>query len=164
MPAHEVEVAAGHGETEVAAEGHGEVHHEAFISFGGVTATEIIFALASVLLAALALWWSRLVFVPLIGVTEKWKAQWRPLYQLSFNKWYFDEIYHTSIVIPGTALAYACWRFFDVKVVDGIVNGMAWVVGLLGQLARPLQTGFVRNYALYVLLGAVILMLFSLIK
>jgi NADH-quinone oxidoreductase subunit L len=154
-PAHEDAAGAGHGAGE---------HHEAFITIGSVTTTEIIFAFGCMLLAALMLWWSRRVFVPLIGVTEKWKKQFKPLYQLSFNKWYFDEIYHTSIVIPGTALAYACWRFFDVKVVDGIVNGMAWVVGLLGQLARPLQTGFVRNYALYVLLGAVILMLFSLIK
>ena len=66
--------------------------------------------------------------------------------------------------MPGTAVAYACWRFFDLKVIDGIVNGAAWVTGAVGQLVRPLQTGFVRNYALYLLLGVVILMVFNLIK
>jgi len=157
--------AGGHGAEHASPDAaHAGGHHEAFISFGSVTATEIAFALFSVLLAVVGLVLAWNIIVKRAGVTEKWKKQTKPLYLYSFNKWYFDEIYHHVIVVPGTAVAYACWRFFDLKVIDGIVNGCAWVVGAIGQLVRPLQTGFVRNYALYLLLGVVILMIFNLIK
>ena len=153
-------VALDHAGADHAAAG----HHEAFVSFGSVTATEVVFALFSVLLGALGLFLAWNIIVKRAGATEKWKKQLRPLHLYSFNKWYFDEIYHNVIVVPGTAVAYACWRFFDVRIIDGIVNGCAWVVGAVGQLVRPLQTGFVRNYALYLLLGVVILMIYNLFK
>jgi NADH-quinone oxidoreductase subunit L len=143
----------------------GEGHREAFITLGSGPVTEITFALLSVVLALIALFALALpYYTKHFGVTERFKARWRPLYLFSFNKWYIDELYHAVIVIPGTAFAYSCWRFFDLKVVDGIVNGVAWVLGALGQAVRPLQTGFVRNYALYLLLGAVLFMLCNLFR
>jgi NADH-quinone oxidoreductase subunit L len=142
-----------------------EAEHQAFITLGSTGATEIIFALLSVALAAIALFLIALPFyTKRYGVTEGFKQRFKPLYQFSLNKWYFDELYHAIIVIPGVAFAYSCWRFFDVKVVDGIVNGVAWVVGAVGQTLRPLQTGFVRNYALYLLLGAVVYMLCNMFR
>ncbi len=169
VPAVEVAHAAEHGAEHGAMEAghgaeHGAAHHEAFVMLGSHTTTEILFAAFSVLLALIGLIWSWVWFVPRFGATEKWKQRLKPLYGFSLGKWFFDELYHRVIVVPGTAVAYACWRFFDLKIVDGIVNGTAWVIGVIGQLTRPLQTGFVRNYALYVLLGAVILMLCNLTK
>jgi NADH-quinone oxidoreductase subunit L len=140
-------------------------HHEPFITLGGsVTATEIIFALLSVVIALAALFWSFNLFVSRFGATEKWKKALKPIYSFSLNKWYIDELYHIIVVIPGTAVAYASWRFFDLKIVDGIVNGVAWVLGAFGHLIRPVQTGFVRNYALYLLLGALLFMIYNLVK
>ncbi|MBN2081124.1 NADH-quinone oxidoreductase subunit L [bacterium] len=149
---------------EAASAGHAGEHHAAFISLGNVTATEIAFAAFSVLLALIGLLVSRQIFVNQPKATEAWKKHWAPAYQFSLNKWFFDELYHRVIVVPGTAVAYACWRFFDLRIVDGIVNGTAWIVGVTGHLVRPLQTGFVRNYALYLLLGVVILLIFNLVK
>jgi len=144
---------------------HGEEVHQAFITLGSTMATEVAFAVLSVLVGLIGLFVLALpMYTRRFGVTEGLKQRLRPLYLLSFNKWYFDEIYHHAIVIPGTAFAYTCWRFFDLKVVDGIVNGVAWVLGAIGQLIRPLQTGFVRNYALYMLLGAVLFIVFNLFK
>ena len=152
-----------HGE-EAHAAGHAGEHHEAFISLGSVTATEIAFAAISVILALIGLIVSWQIFIKRPQATEAWKKQWAPAYGFSLNKWFFDELYHRVIVVPGTAVAYACWRFFDLRIVDGIVNGTAWLVGVTGHLVRPLQTGFVRNYALYLLLGVVILLIFNLMK
>jgi len=147
-----------------AAEHGGASHHEPFLSFGSPTATEIGYALFSVVLALIGLLVSFNFFVTRYGATEKWKAGWKPLYQFSLNKWFVDEFYHRVIVVPGTAVAFACWKFFDLRIVDGIVNGCAWIVGVAGHLARPLQTGFVRNYALYLLLGVVILLVYNLMS
>jgi NADH-quinone oxidoreductase subunit L len=50
------------------------------------------------------------------------------------------------------------WRGFDVKLVDGAVNGTATVVGGSASLLRRLQTGSVRTYAGSVLVGVVLIL------
>ncbi len=145
-------------------------HHEPFVMFGTLEATEIAFAAFSVVLALLALGWAwtlftkRYVAEPEQQPTAKWKKQFKLLYLYSLNKWYFDEEYHTVIVVPGVAMAYFSWRVLDLKLIDGIVNGAAWLTGAVGQAVRPLQTGFVRNYALYILLGAALYLIFNIVK
>lgn len=140
------------------------IHHEAFVTLGSTTVTEIVFAAISVLLALAGLLLISLPFyTKRYGATEALKLRFKPLWALSYNKWYIDELYHKTIVIPGVAFAYLCWRFFDVRIVDGAVNGIAWLLGAMGQTLRPLQTGYVRNYALYILLGVVIYMLYNLL-
>jgi NADH-quinone oxidoreductase subunit L len=141
----------------------GEVAHaEPFVSLGDHTTTEIGLAVLSVVGALLMLGIALNLYKNRYGATEGMKKSLAPLYRFSLNKWYFDELYHRIIVIPGVATAYAFWRVVDVKVIDGIVNGVAWLTGLLGLIIRPLQTGFVRNYALYLLIGAVIFVAVSL--
>jgi NADH-quinone oxidoreductase subunit L len=59
-------------------------------------------------------------------------------------------------VLPGKAFATFCAEFVDTKVIDGAVNGTAWVVGRVSQGLRKVQTGYVRNYAAIFLVGVVI--------
>jgi NADH-quinone oxidoreductase subunit L len=162
-------LAANSPSGEIAAEsgGAGEAEHaeQPFIVLGTVEGTEIALAALSVALAAFALFGlARPLFTTGLARTEAWRQRYPKLWAFSYNKWYIDEFFHHAIVIPGTALAYSAWKFFDVKVIDGIVNGVAWVTGGLGHLVRPLQTGFVRNYALYLLAGVVIYMVVSVIR
>jgi NADH:ubiquinone oxidoreductase subunit 5 (subunit L)/multisubunit Na+/H+ antiporter MnhA subunit len=42
--------------------------------------------------------------------------------------------------------------------VDGLVNAVAGFTELVGQALRLFQTGFVRNYALWIFAGAVLVM------
>ncbi|HEX8681167.1 MAG TPA: proton-conducting transporter membrane subunit, partial [Ardenticatenaceae bacterium] len=77
----------------------------------------------------------------------------RPLYQGSLNKWYVDEIYNAVIVRPFQWLATWSARFFDRLIIDGAVNGVGWLFGALNRLLGRLQTGFVRTYALSIVLG-----------
>lgn len=48
-------------------------------------------------------------------------------------------------------------RCFDLYIVDGVVNGMALFTGFIGDALRRIQTGFVRHYMLFVLIGFVVL-------
>jgi hypothetical protein len=41
--------------------------------------------------------------------------------------------------------------------VDGAVNGVAWLWGLLARTLRPLQTGRAQNYAFGILIGVLVL-------
>jgi NADH-quinone oxidoreductase subunit L len=50
-----------------------------------------------------------------------------------------------------------------VRVIDGFVNGVGRLVELKSEVLRLFQTGYVRNYALSMLLGGVIIIICSLI-
>jgi NADH-quinone oxidoreductase subunit L len=78
------------------------------------------------------------------------------LYQLSYGKLFFDQIYYVFIVWPLKVAAFV-FRFFDNFVVDGCVNLLGWLPRLLGSLLRPLQIGLVQFYGLAMMLGLVVL-------
>jgi len=76
-------------------------------------------------------------------------------YAILESKWGFDDLYNTVIVQPYKAIARFLGRIFDVVIIDGIVNGSAALIGLLGRGLRTFQSGYVRSYALMFLLGVV---------
>ncbi len=77
------------------------------------------------------------------------------LYLGSFNKWYFDELNDLLFVQVGGKVANsAAW--FDVHVIDGVVNGIASVTQKAGDEVRQTQTGRVQNYALGIALGLIV--------
>jgi NADH-quinone oxidoreductase subunit L len=112
------------------------------------------------------------------AVAERFK----PIYSFLQNKWYFDDLYMKTI-IAGAHLFSRAFGWFDLKVVDGLVNAAAkvtvlgsvisgWhdnkivdglvnltanVVGWFGATLREVQTGRVQNYILMAL-GAVVLL------
>jgi NADH-quinone oxidoreductase subunit L len=77
------------------------------------------------------------------------------LHALLLNKYYVDELYDVLFVRPILRLADFCARAFDLGVVDGIVNGVGRLVVRWARSMCRLQTGYVMNYALVTLLGAV---------
>ncbi len=114
---------------------------------------------------------------------DKLAEKIKPLYKLSYNKWYFDEIYHASFV-AGTLGISKMLAWFDSNVIDGIVNGSATVTrsissfsgkfdsvvvdgvvnfaayfsGLIGLMFRKTQTGKVQTYIVFVIFSLVILL------
>jgi NADH-quinone oxidoreductase subunit L len=74
---------------------------------------------------------------------------------------YGDDINDELVVRPGKALTSGLLAF-DTTVVDGTFSGGALTVGGLGALARRLQNGFVRSYALS-FLGGVLLVVLALL-
>jgi len=78
------------------------------------------------------------------------------LYTLFARKWFVDEAYQRFIVEPLRQVGRFVAELFDPKIVDGGVNGLAWLAGLAGQGLSRLQTGLVRNYAFAILVGAVL--------
>ena len=66
-----------------------------------------------------------------------------------------DDLYGKTLVLPGKRAADALAFTGDAKVVDGAVNGIGRVVAWAAQRLRPLQSGFVRQYGIGILAGAV---------
>ena len=83
-----------------------------------------------------------------------------PLYTLARQKFFVDEIYATLIASPARLLASFCAGIVDARIVDGAVNGAGTIVARAAGSWRHLQTGFVRNYAVAVMLGASLVVLY----
>jgi NADH-quinone oxidoreductase subunit L len=107
---------------------------------------ERLFTLVSVVVAAL-------------GIGIGWTVfRRRPLLKMPRileNKYYVDEAYDAVVIEPVEAGSRTVlWRFFDLGVIDGLVNGTGRLVSQVGGVLRYLQPGFVRSYAAIILLGA----------
>jgi NADH-quinone oxidoreductase subunit L len=71
--------------------------------------------------------------------------------------YYYDESVSRFVAGPGTA-AFNAVAWFDTHVIDGAVNGLAWLVVHGGRRLRAVQSGFVRSYALGVASGVVVVL------
>jgi NADH-quinone oxidoreductase subunit L len=92
-----------------------------------------------------------------------WKGRSdRPALEPAFLRrvWYWDDLYDTVIGRPGQVLARFSAAVVDNRVIDGAVNGVASLVRSTGSGARRLQTGYVRNYALGIVIGLVAIIAF----
>jgi NADH-quinone oxidoreductase subunit L len=77
--------------------------------------------------------------------------------------YYLDDVYDATLGRPGEAFA----RFaaiFDRDVIDGAVNGVGRLARGAGGSLRRIQTGFVRQYALGISIGAVALLAYMLTR
>ena len=80
-----------------------------------------------------------------------------PLYSISKNKWYFDEIYQKIFVIPFFKLSNFFWKKGDEKTIDGIgPNGISWLISKSSSYASIFQSGYLFHYAFAMLVGLVI--------
>lgn len=77
------------------------------------------------------------------------------------NGWQINSGYEKAVVAPLAAVAQFA-SDFDAKFIDGAVNGVAASVGWIGSKLQSVQTGFVRNYGVGILAGAVALVVWVL--
>lgn len=127
-----------------------EAHHS-----GGV---ELLMMIISVLIALGGVYLAYTFYIKKTELPKKLAERYRSIYTLIYNKYYVDEIYNAVIVQPLKFFAIICWRFFDVIVIDGSANGLAKLVGLIGNLIKRFETGYVRNYALGFVVGVVLIL------
>jgi NADH-quinone oxidoreductase subunit L len=89
-----------------------------------------------------------------------WFFKRNPLWRapkLLEDKYRVDELYDATIVEPIEDLSReGLWKVVDVKIIDGFVNGVARAFAGLAGVLRYTQTGFARNYAAVILVGAII--------
>ncbi len=75
------------------------------------------------------------------------------------NKYYMDW-FNENVIAPAVrSLGHVFWKVGDQTLIDGaVVNGSWRVVAWVSGVARRLQTGYLYDYALVMILGVVILM------
>ncbi|MDX1641405.1 MAG: proton-conducting transporter membrane subunit, partial [Balneolaceae bacterium] len=152
------------------------VFHEAVEHIHGLAMIiSIVMAGAGVLLAFAMYQWKKVS-------ADKLAERAGILYKGAYNKWYFDEMYNKAFV-GGTILLTKILRWFDENIIDGIVNGSAYITqtisnisgwidnnvvdGLVnatantadraGGLLSKIQTGKVQVYLVYVVFSFLVL-------
>ena len=76
------------------------------------------------------------------------------------NKYFVDEAYNFWFVKLGKRLSNWLWLTFDVRGIDGVVNGVGALTAWSGQRVRRVQNGFVRSYAFSMVVGIVVLLVY----
>ncbi len=114
-------------------------------------ATEWTFALVDAAIALLGV---------AIAVTLWRSAVNRPEVEPTFlqRAWYIDWGYDRLLARSSTMLAVAISAVVESKIIDGAVNGVGSLFRNSGGVLRRAQTGYVRNYALGIMAGVVVLL------
>ncbi len=90
-----------------------------------------------------------------LNATTKLREKLSGVHKLLLNKYWVDEAYGAMIIRPLIYGSVFLWKFVDVVIIDGLVNGLARVAGDASDLLRYTQSGRVRNYATIFLTGVV---------
>src|SRR5262249_3229952 len=96
------------------------------------------------------------------GLGARLAAQNGFLYLISYNKWFFDELYDATFVRLARVLGDLFWKVGDKKIIDGLgPDGVAATSAAVGKLTSRVQTGYVYHYAFVMLLGVLGLLTFA---
>jgi len=124
-------------------------------------ATEYILMTVSVVGVIVAIVIAYLKYVKQNHVPVADEAKRSALANLSYHKFYIDEIYDILITKPLDAISGVFYRVFDKKIVDGIVNGLGWSASEASKGVRLLQTGNVGFYIFMMVAGIISLLLYT---
>jgi NADH-quinone oxidoreductase subunit L len=175
---------------ELSHEGAFNLAHSVESKIGSETGTEWVFIIISLLVAGFGIGLGFLFYIKSPQLADVWASRLAPLYKASYNKYWIDEFYGWAVTRRTMDLARGVFAF-DSQVVDGAVNGTAWltrltstvtgltdkyfvdglvntianfVVQLMSPIVRAAQTGLTQNYALVMVIGLLIAVAFYFIK
>jgi NADH-quinone oxidoreductase subunit L len=129
----------------------GEHHH--------VGVVDILLMLLSLALALAGWWLARMLYAAGSPIPDPLQQRLHGFYTVLANKYYVDEIYQAVIVRPIYRFSEAgFWRVVDINLIDRIVNLTGDAIRALSHLSRLAQTGHARTYALWVVIGALVVL------
>jgi len=140
-----------------------EKGHEAHQAIHSAPA-EYLLMILSVLVVLIGISIAHLFYISRPELPKNLAQRYKGPYKVLLNKYYVDEFYNLAFVQPFMKLAIWFFKFIDVAIIDGFANGSAFMVGWISGVARKIQTGYTRNYALSLLLGAVVILAYFILR
>lgn len=135
----------------------GKAHHEEVIR-------EIILMVVSLLIALIGIWIAVMFYLRKTYLPGYAQEKFPFLYRLIFNKYYVDELYEFLFVNSIKSFGMWLWEFVDTVIIDGAVNGIAYLTRGFGRIVRRIQTGFVQGYALSIIIGLFVILAYYLFR
>ncbi len=129
-----------------------EFHGPVQMAVHGLTSAPFWLALAGVAL-------SYYMYMVNPGLPATIQRTFKPLHTLLENKYYMDWFNENVVAPTARGLGVALWKGGDQAVIDGaVVNGSWRVVGWVSAVVRKVQTGYLYDYALTMVLGVFVFM------
>jgi NADH-quinone oxidoreductase subunit L len=118
---------------------------------------ELILAVVAVASALIGLGVAFWLYLRQPGKPEKIAKSLQPVYNTLLNKYYVDELYNAVVIQPLMWISTnVLWKIVDVAGIDGTVNGIATGATSIGDTVRRTQSGNTRSYAVWVVIGALV--------
>ena len=89
------------------------------------------------------------------------ESQLKPWQKIIYNKYYVDEFFDMIIRKPLDAISTVFYKFLDLQIIDGIVNGVGTVVKSIGSVVRLAQQGNIGFYVISMVIGIVFIVLLT---
>ena len=140
--------------------------------------------LAAISAAAIGIFFATVVYLWKWVSADNLARAFAPLYQFSWHKGWFDEFYDRVLVRPTLAIGMAVAIILDRGLIDGIIHIYAWMARVValavaffgdrliidnfvdtvaaktwdaGLALRTVQTGRVRQYVMFIVVGTIVL-------
>ncbi len=127
-----------------------EIHH-----------SPLLVKLSPLLVGIVAISLSYLFYIKKTNLPEKMANLFKIPYKISFNKWYFDEIYEAILVKPIKKIGDFFSKIIDVKIIDGFGPNLTVILSkFMSVKVAKLQTGFLFHYATWMVVGLVVIISF----
>ncbi len=109
------------------------------------------FAVLAFVAGVAVAWW---LYVAHPEKPRELAARFHGLYRALWNKWWVDEAAEGLFVTPTWRVSTSfLWRFVDVRIIDGAVNGVGAIAKSGASFVSRVQNGLVQSYALFFTLG-----------
>ncbi|MHB8401726.1 MAG: NADH-quinone oxidoreductase subunit L [Bacteroidia bacterium] len=126
--------------------------------------TEWMLMLIAVAAALATTYFAYIMFIKNKVLPAEMESDMKPFQRVVYNKYYVDEFYDSLIRKPLDGISKAFYKFFDTKLIDGIVEGIGISVKWVSGETRKLQTGHIGFYIMAMVVGIIAVMFFSLMK
>jgi NADH-quinone oxidoreductase subunit L len=123
-------------------------------------ALEWTLIIASVVAAIVGILFAYRAYLSRPELATRLRERFGVAYRALLHKYWIDELYDAVFVRPVVGVATWLWRFWDQKVIDGLVNLVGYVTEGASAVLRLFQTGFVGTYALFFALGVFALLFY----
>ncbi len=121
--------------------------------------TEILLMTVSVILALTGIYFAYYIYTKRKDIAEKTAEKFKTIYTILLNKYYVDEFYEATVINPiKNGSEKVLWKWTDVKIIDGLVNGVAAVVAKLAEWFKKFQVGITQVYAVVMIAGIAIVL------
>jgi len=145
------------GQALAQAAGHTGMAHAAGHELSAGTEWMLIFISVAVALAGILMAFR--IYLQQPAAATSLRERFAGIHRALLHKYWIDELNDAIIVRPLDGLSQMLWRFWDTRVVDGFVNGVAGTFEGVSAVLRLFQTGYVGTYALFITVGVLFLFL-----
>ena len=116
-------------------------------------------AIPSIIIALIAIGIATFFYKSKCDIPDRLQHMYAHFYKAAYHRFYIDEFYlfiTKRIIFNGVSRPIA---WFDRHIIDGTMNGMAYITQRVSYAIRGLQSGQIQQYAFVFLVGTLLLVL-----